>query len=39
LLFVELGFIINILSMTWDTVPYTGRSGRALLHHSVEDEM
>jgi hypothetical protein len=30
---------MNILAMTSDAVQYTGRSGRALLHHSVEDKM
>jgi hypothetical protein len=31
---------MNIFSLTLDAVHYTrGRSGRALLHHSVEDEM
>jgi len=38
LLFIELGFNSNVFLLTSDTVHYTGRSGRALLH-CVEDIM
>jgi len=32
------GSTINIFSATWDALHYTGRSGRALLHHGIEDK-
>jgi len=34
----ELGFHNKHSPVTWDTVQYTERSGRALLHQTVEDE-
>jgi hypothetical protein len=39
LLFKELGFNNTRFSVTRDTVQYTGRSSRVLLHQTVEDEM